>query len=434
MKLKCGQDVIKKLIIKRLIKNNKSIPSTSIIVKDVPANCYCSSITGQFAFDLSKITTFKVYFWKSTDNVDNNETIKDVLLEDNTTAVDWPSFYKVQIKNALDQFTTFLNKSSLIVPTYEECDIVCVLGKNFNFLGSCYGPQYIYENPTTENKVVYFLTSDVTTIQNIKKGGIQYLTLLHEFGHAFGLAHPHDEGANSKIIPGINYIDINNDVTSNKNYTSFSAYGQNSVFNTVMSYNDILFFLPEVGNFENSLIGYPESLMPLDLLALRWLYNVAGTSAKYIKDYGVSIINPSLTENKSQTIVGSKITLTFGSNCKNISFYFSTQLITTNNIEPIVYENNRILEKEWGFYPKDIISTVSVLNFSNKDISNVFIDKDGIKVNLLINLQKNKIFNMYIRDISTNYIFLNNIYTNVITKFTIKINNFSNALVNVFFN
>ena len=30
-----------------------------------------------------------------------------------------------------------------------------------------------------------------------------YKVLIHEFGHGFGLQHPHDDGAGSTIMPGI---------------------------------------------------------------------------------------------------------------------------------------------------------------------------------------------------------------------------------------
>lgn len=425
---KCGQEIIQRIFEKRVITGEKSIPPSSIVIKSLPRNPYLSSITGKYAFNLSKISLFNVYFWKSTDNVNKNQAIKDTLLEDNTTAVNWPTFYQTQTINALNQFTTFINKTSSIVSTYEACDIVCVLGNNLSYLGACYGPEYLYFYPTyVNNKVVLFIGNNYTTTENIKKGGNQYLTLIHEFGHGFGLAHPHDNGFGSTIIPGIN-------PSSNRNYPAFSAYGQNSSFNTIMSYNDSLYFLPEESNFNSSLIGYSETLMPLDLLAVRWLYNISGTSTNYITNYGVSTINPSSSQNKSQTIVGTNRTITFGLDCKNVSFYISNQLITTNNIEPIVYEYNRILEKNWGFYPKDVASTVSVLNFSNTNISNVFIEKGALKINLKINLQKNKIFNMYIQDLMTNYTIIGNKYITKLNGLFIEIINTNNAKINVFFN
>jgi hypothetical protein len=426
-KRKCGHNVLKRLFEKHTTKR-KSIPSTFIVRKGLPKNPYCSSITGTYAFNLSKISSFKVYFWKSTDTNVNikNEAIKNILLENNSTPVNWPPFYQTQTLNALNQFSTFVNKTSSIVSTYETCNIVCVLG-SFNFLGGCYGAKYLYENSSyVDKRIIIFIDNENTNINNIKKGGQMYLTLVHEFGHGFGLDHPHDTVDGSKIIPGIN-------PGSDMYYPSFSAYGQNNVFNTVMSYYDTSFFLPENRDFDSALRGYPETLMPLDLLAIRWLYNLSGTSISYLISYGVSTINPTLTESKSQTIVGENRTITFGVNCKNVSFYFSNQLITTSNIEPIVYEYNRVLEKGWGFYPKDVASTVSVLNFSNTNVSNIFIEKSALKINLTINLVNNKVFNMYIRDFMSNYTIIGNKYTMKANKLFIQINNTAKATINVFF-
>ena len=426
----CGQDKIRRILEKFAIKGVKSIPSTSVVLKTIPRNPYLSSITGKYAFNLSKIPSFKVYFWTKQDsNKIYNKAIINTLEEDKTTALDWPSSYIPYVINALNQYTTFLNKTSSVVLNYKDSDIVCVLEENSgNDLGSCFGVEALYNNEDDlDKKIILFINGNRTNIENIKKGGNQYLTLIHEFGHAFGLGHPHDVSSGSTIISGIN-------PSSDRSYSSFSGYGQNSVFNTVMSYNDELFFLPEETDEKTYITGYPETLMPLDLLAVRWLYNISGTSANYITNYGVSTINPLSIQNKSQTIVGTNRTITFGLNCKNVSFYFSNQFITTSNIEPIVYEYNRILEKKWGFYPKDVACTVSVLNFSNTNISNVFIEKGALKVNLRMNLQKNIVLNVYIRDLIANYTIVGSKYTMKSNGIFFKIINLNKAKINVFFN
>ena len=430
--LGCGSDKLHTLFENYLLKQGspkiRSIYPTSIIKKSLPNNPYSSSLTGLYAFDLSKVKRFSVYFWKATDDVTINMAIESTLMDSDTTALNWSSFYQTQALKALKQFTTFTNTTFTVSTSYETCDIVCVLGRQFDFLGACYGPFYLYEQPEyVDNKVCLFMNNQNTNVNNMKDGGAQYLTLIHEFGHGFGLAHPHDNGFGSRIIPGIN-------PGSSSDYEAISAYSQNTQTMTVMSYFDTKFFFPDEVNYSTSTIGYSQTLMPLDVLALRWLYNIKGTTANYIKDYGVSSINPAISENKTQMIVGQNQKLTFGSNCRNISFYFSNQLITYNNILPIVYEYNRIIEKEWGYYPKDVDSTVSELNFNNTNISNVFIESNGIKVNLTINLLKNKIFNMYIQDLRSSYTIVNNVYTNTKTKLTIRINNTAKAVVNVFFN
>ena len=56
---------------------------------------------------------------------------------------------------------------------------------------------------------------------------LRLVTPLHEFGHALGLAHPHDNGGGSTIWPGVT--------------GPFDSYGDNNLNQgifTVMSYND----------------------------------------------------------------------------------------------------------------------------------------------------------------------------------------------------
>jgi len=58
-------------------------------------------------------------------------------------------------------------------------------------------------------------------------GGFAYGVILHEFGHAHGIAHPHDTGGGSEIMLG---------VTASTG--SFGVYDLNQGVYTVMSYND----------------------------------------------------------------------------------------------------------------------------------------------------------------------------------------------------
>lgn len=405
--------------------NKKLISSDLVLHKPLPKNPYISSITGQYAFNLKKIPSFKVYFWKSTDDINLNKEIKDTLTEENSNALDWPEFYQTQTIDALNQYTTFLSKSKSIVNNYQDSNIVCVLMSNYFLAASATVPESLLES---DNKSILFLSNSYTNAINIKKGGFQYNTLIHEFGHIFGLGHPHDNGVDSTIIPGIN-------TNSTFNYPAIAAYLQNSIFNTVTSYMRQYFFLPEIDILYTDLIGYPETLMPLDILALRWLYNIKGTSNEYVASYGATIINPSIEESKSQIIVGKKHTLTFGENTQNVSFYFSKQSISSSNIEPFVFEYNRVLEKNWGFYPRDIDSTISQINFNNSGVSNLFIEKCAINNNLLVILNSTEL-NIYILDTIHNYKGDKKKYKlyNKKTKYCIKIKkNNTISKINIFF-
>ena len=429
----CGTDNLEKKLkdLKILDKfKKKSIPSSSVVIKNIPHNPYLSSITGIYAFDLSKISTFKMYFWKPTDPQSLNQAVEYTLNPEflpPITPETWPANYQTQTLSAFSQYTSFMNKTASITTSYENSDVVCVLAP-FNELGSTFGPFWIYNFPGfVDNKIVFFLSSTPTTDENILEGGEQYLTIIHEFGHGFGLQHPHGDFSGSTVMPGlVKNVQIE--------YPSIAGHLNNTVFNTVMSFNDFQFFLPYDRDFSTSKIGYPQTLMPLDASALRWMYNLSSAGNEYISKYGVKVINPSFDRQRSQMIVGKNQQITFGSNCFDINFYFSNNNFRFNNIEPVSYQYNRILEKYYTFYPQDLCSTVAVLNFSNTQSSNIFIEKNALKTNLTINCLNNTILNIYIIDYKNSFCIKGNTYIDKKTGKKLKINNKSGATINVFFN
>jgi hypothetical protein len=69
-----------------------------------------SSITGEYAFNLSKIKDFSLYFWKPTDEPSIYESLK--LLLDKiavSSPVNCLTYYKEQTLDALTQYTTYLH-------------------------------------------------------------------------------------------------------------------------------------------------------------------------------------------------------------------------------------------------------------------------------------------------------------------------------------
>jgi len=332
---------------------------------------------------------------------------------------------------AMRQYTSFINTTAEVVQEYETSDIVCVTA-DFNFLGFAYGPSYLYTDPAfLDGKTILFISSAYTTDINVREGGLQYETLVHLCGHIFGLAHPFSDGSDSTIMPGIA-------TGYSLNYRAIAGNIQNTCFNTIMTFTDALFFLPEEIDYDTNNTGYPETIMTLDACALRWLYKVKGVSKEYSSKYGARLINPAEGTQRTQMIAGTNQEVTFGSNCNDVSFYFSNQCLSFNNLQPIKYEYNRILEKQWTFYPKDLCSTVSTLNFSNTGtdtgISNIFMEKNALKTNLTVNCIKNKVLNIYIIDSNKNYKITGTTYINKNTGKKMTINNTSNAKINIFFN
>ena len=418
--------------------NFKSIPSSSIVVKKLPNNPYLSSITGQYAFDLSKISNFSLYFWKSTDDPSKNDAVQFILdFFATSPAIDWSTYYQSQTLNTFSQYASFGNKTSSITSSYADSDVVCVLADSFNILGACFGPEYIYSFPTNvDNKVVLFLSNTYTTNETIKEGGVQYAVLIHEFGHGFGLAHPHDNGFGSTIMPGISNITCEDGYCSGTStqYPGICGYINNSWFNSVMSYNNVDFFLPNTLNITTSKTGYCQTLMPLDASALRWLYNLSSAGDAYVANFGVKVINPAADQQRTQMIVGKNRELTFGSNCQDINFYFSNNCFKFNNLHPVKYQYNRIIEKPYTFYPQDLCSTVAALNFSNTGTSNIFIEKNGLKTNLTVNCVSIVELNVYIIDCKKNYKITGTTYKDKKTGKKMTINNNNGSKINIFFN
>jgi serralysin len=98
---------------------------------------------------------------------------------------------------------------------------------------------------------------------DLKKGGFGYLTFLHEFGHALGLAHPHDGGSNPDAtkFPGV------------VGPFSTGTYNLNQAMWTVMSYNNDL----NQGKSTDTSFGYQSTPMAFDIAALQAIYG-ANTS------------------------------------------------------------------------------------------------------------------------------------------------------------
>ena len=69
-----------------------------------------------------------------------------------------------------------------------------------------------------------------TDPNSLLPGGYSYAVILHEFGHAHGVAHPHDTGGGSEIMLGVNNL-------GGGNY-SLGLFDLNQGVYTVMSYND----------------------------------------------------------------------------------------------------------------------------------------------------------------------------------------------------
>jgi hypothetical protein len=196
------------------------------------------------------------------------------------------------------------------------------------------------------------------------------------------------------------------------------------------------FFFPEDYDYDTNLTGYPQTIMPLDALALRWMYDIQEIPAQYISTYGINTINPtSAQQGQSAMIVGKNQTITFGSNNNAVNFYLTNQYFTYYNLQPIKYEYNRPIVKPWAFYPRDLDSTISTINLDNTGKAFIFLENRALVTNLTINIQNNsgQVLNFYCMDCYKNYTINGNVYRNKSTNKTFTIVNTVGATVNVYF-
>lgn len=112
-------------------------------------------------------------------------------------------------------------------------------------------------------------------------GGYGYHTYLHELGHALGLAHPHDKGGGSTVMPGVTFG--NDQDTGNFNLNQ-SIY-------TAMSYVDGWALRQDPFGHGVSDAGYNSGPGAFDIAAMQHLYGAnmgtgAGNNTYWIPKHG----------------------------------------------------------------------------------------------------------------------------------------------------
>lgn len=190
------------------------------------------------------------------------------------TGASWTTAEKSAFTAALANYASVCNVKFAEVSSSGAADIVWWKASNTAMSG--YLGMHEVPDASYANIYGYFNYQD-SSWQYLQKGGYGYVTIIHELGHAMGLAHPHDGGDHydATVFPG---------VTSS---TSLGTYSMNQGIWTTMSYND-----GWSGHYSDSYAyGWQGTLMALDIAALQKLYGANMTTATGNDIYALPKVN-----------------------------------------------------------------------------------------------------------------------------------------------
>jgi hypothetical protein len=186
---------------------------------------------------------------------------------------------KDTVWTALAQFSQVADIVYIEVDTREEADFIFTTysgtpGPGISLLGSMSPPDYYDEGLAQFNSGDYRWTE-----QNLQQGGFSYVTLLHEFGHGHGLAHPHDNGGYSGEMRGVEGIidtpagEVPDPTGVYPNYT-LGEHQLNQGVYTIMSYMDGWQTSPYGNAATDAGYGYLGTLMAFDIAVIQDKYGV----------------------------------------------------------------------------------------------------------------------------------------------------------------
>ena len=176
---------------------------------------------------------------------------------DGVTSLGWSAY---EIDQAMEALQTYADVSTLtfsITANAATATFRLVTTSSTEFLG--------YFNPPGETNagVGVFATNGTgwNTTGGLEAGGYGFITLVHEFGHGLGLAHPHDDGGTSTVMPGVTGP-----------FDSYGVYDLNQGVYTTMSYNDGWQLHPGGASSGSVNFGYQAGPSALDIALIQQVY------------------------------------------------------------------------------------------------------------------------------------------------------------------
>ena len=180
------------------------------------------------------------------------------------TTYGWEQFQIDGVMSALQEYTPITGIQYIRTTDLSQATFRLVTTENDD-----YGARFYPQDPASGSKQGLGIFNRLSggfgiDAGALQPGGFSYAVVLHEFGHAHGLAHPHDNGGGSDIMLG---------VTASTG--SYGIYNLNQGVYTVMSYNDGWPLDPDGQRTYSAATrgsGWSETLGAFDIAALQDRY------------------------------------------------------------------------------------------------------------------------------------------------------------------
>ena len=183
---------------------------------------------------------------------------------DGRTSRGWNAYEIQQTMLALQQMSEVCDVTFQITTVAADAEFTVATDRSPNWLGY-FNPPDTGEGSGTGVFAVNGTGWDRAAGGGLEQGGYGFITLIHEFGHGLGLAHPHDGGGTSTTWEGVT-----------DPFDSYGTFDLNQGVYSVMSYNDGWQTNPD-GEPPDLDYGFQGTMMAFDIAVLQLKYG-ANTS------------------------------------------------------------------------------------------------------------------------------------------------------------
>jgi hypothetical protein len=235
--------------------------------------------------DIAGKNVVTIYFARPGDVFVSNDPTNPGLPPATITAVAIKDYEYTAVWTALAEFSKVADVVYLEVSDRDDADFIYTSytgtpGPGVSLLGSMSPP-----GESDEGLAQFNSNDERWNARDLAQGGFSFVTLIHEFGHGHGLAHPHDNGGHSGIMNG-----VEPEGAGVADYTT-GDYDLNQSVYTMMSYEDGWQTSPYGNASTTAGYGYLGGLMAFDIAAIQDKYGVNEDTATGNDVYTLKDVN-----------------------------------------------------------------------------------------------------------------------------------------------